>query len=208
MVDRSSVAVRVVRVLIALVVLAAIIQNTVNSVTGAEGASTPAQLFSMFTIQSNLMLVIVFVVGALHGARLPVWWDDVRGAVTFYLVMTGLVYAFVVAPIDELFRWDVGWTNLVLHRVSPVVVVLDWILVHMARRPGWLRPVAWLAYPVAYLAYTWIRGAIVQWYPYGFLDPRPPGGWSQALTMTGIVLVAFLVFAALVHLIGVVRARR
>ena len=63
------------------------------------------------------------------------------------------------------------WINVLLHYVMPVVVVAGWL-----RRPvrtqrgatGWL-PV--LAFPLAYVAYVLVRGAMVGWYPYPFLDP-------------------------------------
>ncbi|GGA73028.1 hypothetical protein GCM10011490_24790 [Pseudoclavibacter endophyticus] len=197
--------VRVLRIAVAAFAGAALVKNTIDAATGA-GETDLVQHFSLFTIQSNLMLVAVLGVGAVSvRRRLPAWWDDVRGAVAFYLVMTGLIYAILVAPPGELFTWDIGWTGIALHRVAPVFAVLDWALVSMTRRSGWGRPLAWLLFPVAYLLYTWARGGSAAWYPYGFLDPLGPGGWAQVLATTAQVFVAFLAVSVVMHAIGRLR---
>lgn len=197
--------VRGVRLAMAAAAAAAIVKNSIDSATGVS-ENDLVQLYSLFTIESNLLLVVVLAVGAVSVRnRLPAWWDDVRGAVAFFLVMTGLVYAILVAPPGELFRWDIVWTNLVLHRIAPAFALADWIWVTMTRRSGWGRPLAWLIFPVLYLVYTWIRGDIAQWYPYDFLDPLGPGGWPQVLSMSAQVLVAFLAVAVVMHVIGRMR---
>lgn len=190
-----------------LFVLAAVAYNTYLSTTGV-GDSSLVQLFSMFTIQSNLVFGLVLIISALRRReQLPRWWDHLRGALAFYLVMTGIVYALLVAPPEEVWSWDITWTNLALHRLAPWFAFLDWVLVTMRVRASLLRPLAWIIYPAAFLAYSWIRGAIVYWYPYSFLDPRPPGSWASVLPVTGIVLVAFLVVATVLHLLGNARVR-
>lgn len=191
------------RVLIALLVAAALLSNAMDAV--AEG--TLARNVSYFTNQSNAAFAVVLLVVALRGPSRPgrpsrpAVLDDVRGAVTFYLVMTGIIYALLVAPLSELGQWDIGWTGTVLHRLAPVAALLDWVLTPRQHRARPIRVLAWLAYPVMFLALTWIRGGITGWYPYGFLDPTL-SGWGTVGATTAVVLVAFLLFAGLVHLIG------
>lgn len=192
-----SVAACTVRVLVALVVLAALVTDAVQ----AAGAGLLAQNVSYFTNQSNLMFVVLVVAGAVVVRRRPPWWEDVRGAVAFYLAMTGIVYALLVAPPEELLRWDIGWTGIVLHRLAPVVAVADWLLTPRARPAPPRRILLWKLYPVAYLVLTWARGAITGWYPYDFLDPTVTS-WPQVLLTTAVVLVSFLVVASLLHLGG------
>lgn len=190
---------RILRGLLGLLILAALTQTVVTSFQDG----TAAQNISYFTFESNLLLALVLVIGALVARRrLPSWWDTLRGAAAFYLVMTGLIYAVVIAPLSELLVWDIGWTGVVLHRVAPVLALIDWAAAPIARRAGWSRPLLWLIYPVLYLGLTWVRGAITGWYPYDFLDPTGPGGWGMVAVMTVVVLVAFLVVGALLHLIG------
>ncbi|MGO1481060.1 MAG: Pr6Pr family membrane protein [Brachybacterium sp.] len=185
-----------VRVLVALLVTAALVSNAIAA--GQDGLL--AQNVSYFTNQSNLMFVVLIVAGLATGSRRAAWFDDVRGAVAFYLAMTGIIYALLVAPLDELLRWDIGWTGIVLHRLAPVVAVLDWLLSLRRRAPSAQRLLWWQLYPVVFLAGTWVRGGVTGWYPYEFLDPTA-SSWAQVLITTAVVLVAFLAIAAAVHLL-------
>ena len=55
--------------------------------------------------------------------------------------------------------------------------------------------VGWsLVYPLGWIAYTFLRGAVVDWYPYPFLDVSEIG-LQSALVRTGIVAVIFLALA-------------
>lgn len=184
-----------VRALTALAVLAALTANALEAMQ--EGLL--AQNVSYFTNHSNLAFVVLVVAALALAPRLPPWFDDARGAVALYLVMTGIIYALLVAPPEELLRWDIGWTGLVLHRLAPVVALADWLLTPR-RGPAPLRRILWWQlYPAAFLVLTWVRGAITGWYPYDFLDPTA-SSWPQVLVTTAVVLAAFLVIAALLHL--------
>ena len=186
----------VLRVLVALLITAALVSNAIDA--GRDGLL--AQNISYFTNQSNLLFVMLILAGSVAGPRLPAWFDDVRGAVAFYLAMTGIIYALLVAPLEELLRWDIGWTGIVLHRLAPVVAVLDWLLARRHRAPQARRILWWQLYPVAFLVGTWVRGGITGWYPYEFLDPTA-SSWNQVLLTTAVVLVAFFAVAAAVHLL-------
>lgn len=185
------------RLLVAAAVLAALVSNAI----GAWQEGLLAQNLSYFTNQSNLAFVLLAVTGAAMVRRRPAWFDDARGAVAFYLVMTGIIYALLVAPLDELTRWDIGWTGIVLHRLAPVAALLDWLLTPQGRPPRARRILWWLLYPVVFLVFTWVRGGITGWYPYEFLDPTA-SSWTQVLLTTVVVLVAFVSIAVVMHLIG------
>lgn len=203
--DPDRLWIRIPRLAVGTLVLAAVAYNTWLA---AIGDGSVLEQFSLFTIEANFVFALALILSALvPSAILPRWWDHLRGALTFYLVMTGIVYAVLVAPPGEFWRWDIEWRNLVMHRVAPLFAVADWLIVSMRTRAGWARPLAWLIFPVAYLVYSWVRGAVTGWYPYEFLDPTLPGGWAAVLQMTAIVLVAFLAFAVVVHVAGNLRAR-
>ncbi len=64
-----------------------------------------------------------------------------------------------------------------------------------------------MVYPLAFLVYSWIRGALTGWYPYDFLNPTLPGGWGVVLVTAAVVLAAFLVVGVVVHVLGNLRVR-
>ncbi|MFE3752990.1 Pr6Pr family membrane protein [Nocardia tengchongensis] len=146
--------------------------------------------FSYFTIQSNILGLIVLVVGGLKdpaGRR----WQVLRGAATLYLTITLIIYAVLLADIDV--QLTERWINDTLHRVIPIVLIADWLLVAAALKPTVKLILGWLIYPLAYGAYTLVRGPFADWYPYPFIDPREQG--YGALTI-GLVVMA-VVFAIL-----------
>ena len=199
--------VRAPRLAVGVLVLVALVQKTIDA-TQPGSEVDAGQLYSEFTVESNLVFGLVLVIAALvPRLRLPSWWDHLFGALVFYLVMTGIIYAVLVAPPDEpWWTWDMYWPQMVHHRLAPLFAALDWLLVTRTVHGRWWRPVAWLAYPVAFLAWSWARGAIDGWYVYDFLDPTLDGGWPGVFATTAQVLMAFLVIGALVHAAGEGRA--
>ncbi|UUL77662.1 Pr6Pr family membrane protein [Pseudarthrobacter sp. Fe7] len=195
--------IRAVRILVGLFVLAALVQKTVDATLPGSDVDVP-QLFSEFTVQGNLVLALVLIVsGVLRRSRLPLWWDHFFGALVLYLVMTGIIYVVLVAPPGEpWWSWDLYWPQMAHHRLAPLVTALDWLLITRTVRGTWWRPVAWLAYPVAFLAFSWVRGGLDGWYVYDFLDPTLDGGWVRVFVATAQVLAAFLVVSVLVHAAG------
>ncbi|WP_169928796.1 Pr6Pr family membrane protein [Brachybacterium ginsengisoli] len=191
------------RLTLALLILAALLTTLVQS--AHDGLV--AQNISYFTNQSNLLLAGVLVAGVVIGGRRPSWFADLRGAAAFYLAVTGIIYALLVAPLDELLRWDIGWTGTVLHRLAPLAAAADWMLTARRRAPSVRRILWWQAYPVVFLAGTWLRGGITGWYPYAFLDPTV-SSWPTVLVTTVVVLAAFFAIASAVHLLEGRLARR
>lgn len=199
--------VRILRLLLGALTVVAVFRNFYRSALGETDNTLPESL-SQFTNEACLVFGLCLLVGTfISRDRLPRWWDHLRGGLAFYMVMTGLIYALLVAEPGEMMRWDLEWTNLALHRLAPVAGLIEWLLVTMTVRGTWRRPLAWLIYPILYLSYTWIRGAIVHWYPYGFLDPTQEGGWPEVLQTTATVLIAFLAISIIVHVLGNLRVR-
>ncbi|GGH93402.1 Pr6Pr family membrane protein [Arthrobacter liuii] len=195
--------IRAVRILVGLFVVVALVQKTFDAALPGNDVDIP-QLYSEFTVQGNLVLGLVLIMsGARRRNRLPGWWDHLFGALVLYLVMTGVIYVGLVAPPGEpWWSWDLYWPQMAHHRLAPLVTALDWLLVIRTIRGPWWRPLAWLGYPVVFLAFSWIRGGIDGWYVYDFLDPTLDGGWARVLGATAQVLIAFLVASLLVHAAG------
>lgn len=160
-----------------------------------QGTPSPyavGNFFSYFTVQSNLMAIVL--VAAMLGAR-DVWsrWPLFRGAVTSYLAMTAVVYECLLAanPLDLMSNLP----DTVLHLVAPIALMIAWILEPPRRQTRCVSALWWLAFPLAYVAYTLIRGAVVHWYPYAFLNPALNGGYFR---IAGWVAVLTLVAGAIV----------
>lgn len=160
-------------------------------------AFSTANYFSYFTIQSNVLGVLVLLIGALRDPQ-DRRWQALRGAATLYLLITGVVYAVLLADIDVMLTDR--WINTVLHRVLPIVLVADWLVVPVRLRITPRLIGGWLSYPLVYGAYTLIRGPLADWYPYPFLDPRQQGYVSLALGLIILTGVFALLAVAVVAL--------
>ena len=174
------------------------------------GALDVVNFFSYFTIQANLIgIAVLLIVAAVGSRQRPIGLEGWRGATTVYLTLTFVVVLALLQNVDV--GLQLGWVDVVLHKVTPVVIVLDWLIDPPYVPISWRRALTWLVYPVAWLGYTLVRGAIVGWYPYPFLDPAN-GGYGQVAETVAVVLVASAVvclfYAWLGTVLGARRRRR
>lgn len=197
------------RVAGAALIAAAIIGQYIHSAdfradNGIVENGVPAvNFFSFFTVDSNILTIAVFLVGAIllirSGDVDPLWFGVGRASVTAYMATTGIVYNTLLRGIEVSEGATLAWSNEVVHVVGPILIVLDWLFA-----PG-RRPLAWkniwivVIFPIVWAVYTMIRGPFVDdptqaalnpdyaggWYPYPFLNP--------ANSELGYVSVAFYV---------------
>ncbi|WP_329062968.1 Pr6Pr family membrane protein [Amycolatopsis sp. NBC_01480] len=158
------------------------------------------RLFSYFTIQSNLILLAAALVLAARPAFDGRVWRVVRLDALLGILITGLVYAIVLAPDIHLTGWALTAT-IGFHYLSPWAAVAAWLL--LGPRPGtgsWGTVAAAFLWPVAWLVYIFVQGAFTHWYPYPFMDVTKIG-FGTAVRNALLVVVVALVFAALVKLL-------
>jgi len=157
----------------------------------------PFNFFGYFTVQSNLLLAAVFLVVVLARAQVHVRTSTtLRACATTLIVIVGLVYATLLAPLGAAGGVALPWANTVLHVFTPLYGIVDW-LAFRDRVPLPLNRL-WvvLLYPLVWLVVVLVRGATDGWVPYPFLDPAH-GYAAVAITCIGIFL-AFLLVGSLV----------
>ncbi|MGW9020402.1 Pr6Pr family membrane protein [Leucobacter chromiiresistens] len=165
--------------------------------------------FSFFTILSNVAAAAALAIGAwvtARGAGAPGWFWGVFGAVTTYMATTGVVYNTLLRGISLDQEATLGWSNEVLHLIGPILVVALWCVAPGRPALPWRHLALAAAFPLAWGAYTLLRGALVDWYPYPFTNPAQPGGYGAvALYLVAIAACIIGVDAAIVR---VSRGRR
>jgi hypothetical protein len=163
--------------------------------------------WSFFTIQSNIMAVAaLFLLVAVPRARRTAVFDGARGAAVLSIAITGVVFALLLSGMQEDLQTATSWVDVVVHKLMPVVVLADWLIDPPRHRLPWWTVLAWLAYPFAWLVYTLVRGEIVDWYPYPFVDVSELGYGGVLARSVGLT-VAFAAAAALLLWLGNRRAR-
>lgn len=185
------------RIGFAVLVAVSIVTQFISS-SGKTGFN-PINFFSFFTIESNILAAIVLLVGSSFALRKHsnTLWDLVRGAATVYMAMTGIIYALFLSGLEVSLQTTIPWVNTVLHYLMPFVMVVDWLINPPRSRISLKRALLWAIYPVAYVAYSLIRGHFVGWYPYPFLNVADHGYASVFVTS---IVIAMGVFALIVLL--------
>jgi len=165
---------------------------------------SPGNFWSFFTIQSNLIaaFVLLLAVWKADDLRRSTTFDLIRGAAVVYLSTTGVVYGLLLSGYQEALQTTLPWVDTLLHRIMPIVMVADWLIDPPHRHIALRDAVWWLLFPFAYMVYSLIRGPIVDWYPYPFLDPNNAGGYG-AVALYGVgIAITVGVFAWLVVLLS------
>ncbi|HEX5825499.1 MAG TPA: Pr6Pr family membrane protein [Candidatus Limnocylindrales bacterium] len=174
-----------------------------------SGFFRPLRFFAFFTILSNLFGAAVFLALAFRRGRTHTrTFDLLRGAAVVYLMVT-LVVVLVLLSGAEL-QVAVPWVDFLVHRVFPIIVLIDWLIDPPSTDLRVKDVVLWLAFPLIWLVVTLIRGAVDHWYPYPFLDPGN-GGYRSVAFHVGMILAGFLVIGGAVNAVSDIlreRARR
>ncbi len=196
-------ALRVVRAGSVALVLAAIVAQAITLMNSNVFDST--RFFAFFTIQSNLIGVAAFAwLVANGGRRRSRGLELLRGGAVIYLTVTFFVVIFLLSGVDV--QLQLGWVDFVLHKLFPVIVVLDWIVDPPTTRLTARDALVWLAYPLVWTGLTMLRGAIDGWYPYPFLNPANGGYGQVAVTIVGVV-IGFVLMSGITIAIGNARAK-
>jgi len=136
--------------------------------------------FAYFTTQSNMAGVVVLGLSglvALAREREPRWLSSVRALVLTYMVVSGIVFGLIAVEANNRgVRVDVPWSSALLHFVIPTLALLDWILGPGRRPVRWRHTLTVLGFPIVWGVVTLVRGALIGWYPYFFLDPGQVDG--------------------------------
>jgi hypothetical protein len=104
------------------------------------------------------------------------------------------VHFFFLRPLLDLGGWDLVEDRL-LHIAVPVLALVGWVVFGPRGRAERRDLVPFLVLPVAWLVYTVVRGELVEWYPYPFVDVNEHGYGVVLLNCAAIA--AAMVAAAL-----------
>jgi hypothetical protein len=164
-----------------------------------RGTSVPETIFrffAFFTITTNILVALCFTYIFLgSNYRIGKFFSKASTvtAITVYIIIVGIVYNVILR-----FTWNPpGLQKLVdelLHSVIPVISVIFWVVLVPASQLKWKNAFPWLIYPIFYMAYVIILGAITTHYPYLFIDVNRLG-YNKALMNAALVLLALFLLS-------------
>ena len=150
--------------------------------------------FSYFTILSNLVIALSLTTTVIKPGSKPGRFfsgTSVQSAMTLYILIVALIYNFIIRitwiqPLPNFL------SNNILHIITPALYLLRWIIYLPKGELTWTSSIKWLIFPFLYLFYSLIRGAIITWYPYSFIDLRKISTSDAAINIV-LVLILFLI---------------
>jgi len=157
--------------------------------TASVGA-TLVQYFSYYTILTNIMIAWVCTV-------LFIRREDTSGrkkvltAILVYILTVGLTYNLMLRSLWKPEGLQLLADNL-LHSIIPLLYLVFWLLFVKKHTLQWNNFLPWLIYPLLYLIYVMIRGAIFGVYPYPFIDVAQigyPKALLNAVMVTGVIVI-------------------
>lgn len=160
-------------------------------------AFTITNYFSFFTILTNTLVTIFYFSMLLPKSKAHAFFSKPghSTAVTLYILIVGLVYQLILR-----FTWSPEGLAMIvdelLHSVNPLLFLIAWIFIFKKNNLNWSLLLKWLIYPLAYLVYSLIRGSIVNWYPYPFIDVTKIG-IQQSLVNSLMVTAMFVLIGSL-----------
>jgi hypothetical protein len=195
--------------LVAFVGLGLEVVLTASSGGGGYFTSAAGRMFNLlfyFTIESNIIIAVTTLLLAIRVRRWSATFRFFWLAGVVGILITGIVYHAVLAQNAHFVGlWAVA-TQL-LHTAVPVLALAGWLVFGPRGRFTW--PLVWLAlvHPAVWLAVTLVRGALVGWYPYPFIDVAQIG-YARMAVNSAVLAVLFLAFAAAATLTDRVVLRR
>ncbi|WP_120494744.1 Pr6Pr family membrane protein [Microbacterium phyllosphaerae] len=193
------------RILALAVIITGVIRHS-DVLTGAPNWTT----LLFYTMVSNLLCLVwvallVVRTGRDLGRRGPAGTSTpsarASGAVMMAITVTMLIYLVVLVPTrfadgdSDIF----SLTDNLIHIITPLLVIVDWLLFVPKGSFRWTDPLLWTLIPYAYLVWAFIYGAVGgeftpgQKYPYPFMDVDALGvggvaQWIVALTLALVVV--------------------
>jgi hypothetical protein len=181
-------------VVVAVCFLITFVLNTVGAEDPNTGEPVPpvapsiwlVRMFSYFTIQSNLLILIAAITLAVAPRRDGRWWRVLRFDAVLGIVITGLVFDTILAPHVHLTGVSLAVT-IGFHYFAPWAALAGFLLFGPRPRIDWRTFGLGFSWPVAWIGYTFVHGELSGWYPYFFLNVSTLG-FPVALRNTAVVL--------------------
>lgn len=185
--------------LLQYVLLIAKTQGTIGPLAGT------VQFFGYFTILTNLAIVAVAATAAM-GAGGFFARPRVRAGVALYIAVTGLIYVLILRHLWQ--PQGADWVaDTGLHYVMPVLYLAWWVLAVPHGKLQFRDLLKWLLFPLVYLGWALLVGAMIGLYPYPFINLAALG-WGRTLANAVGVLFGFLVLGGVILALDGLLGRR
>ena len=154
---------------------------------GAAGAFPRViDLLSYFTIWSQIVVGVVMTLLFLNPERDGKWLRIFRVDSVLMITVTGIVYNIMIGPKFPPVGLNV-YSSFFEHTLTPLLTVLIFLFVGPRHWFSKNTVIAGVALPIVYIFYALTRGAIINQYPYDFIDVVSYGYVPVIITVLAIL---------------------
>lgn len=148
--------------------------------------------FAFFTIQSNIFVAVACALLAVGVVSHATWFRTLRLLSTLAIALTFVVFYAVLRDDNDL-SGKAAAADFLLHTVSPIMCVSGWLFFGPRRLVDRTAIALTVAYLLLWGTFTLIRGEVVGFYPYPFINPdlHSYGRVAVNLVIVGAVFVGF-----------------
>ncbi len=167
---------------------------------GRKGGVVPAAIsfFGFFTIWTNILVAFV----CLRLATFPEWSAgriSLVTATTMFILFVGVIYHALLA-VDHHPEGLSAITNVLMHYLVPAGMLALWLSIVPKGALEWKAALVWLVFPFTYLVFALVRGAILDHYPYFFINVAKYGLSQVLINAVGFTLFLLVLGLAFVGL--------
>lgn len=167
--------------------------------TKGVGIHVIFKLSSFFTINSNLLLLICYMMLLAVDTK---FWNRIstQTALLTYISFVCIVYHVMLQ--DSWNPQGLQWlVSELFHWVNPLIYLIFWLIFVNKKSLAYGQILSWLIFPTIYFIWVLLLGAFGLGYPYPFLNVEKFGLFN--VVMTGFVLLFTLtIIAVFLILIG------
>jgi hypothetical protein len=184
-------------IVIALAAWTGIVLQVIVAVRTGTGHAVPAWrsallVLSYFTVVTNLLVaMLVSARVARVSARSILARPATLAAAAVYIVVVGIIYSLLLRAL-----WAPSGihkaADVILHDLIPVLYLLWWLSFAPKGGLTWIDPLKWLAYPLAYFAFSLLLEHLTGRYTLplrGYPSPGDCHGSPQRTAAAGALLV-------------------
>lgn len=166
-------------------------------------ADNPFQKYAYFTLQSNLLVAILYFVLIFKKKKSRLFYL-LENQVALAIILTGLVFNLMLKPYINIEEYNPnGFSDFLVHTLTPILVLIERIFISEIGKIRVFDPLYWLAFPFVYWIFTIIfvllggnynTESTTSNYPYFFLDFQEWGPWYFLLVLVFIVGIGYLLY--------------
>lgn len=201
---------KITSLILKLIVIASAIVGTIISYNSTNEFMSGSQVFMYFTIQSNLLIALVCLIGIcliLSKKKANNIWFIIKLVSTISITLTGLVFCFVLAPTLGANAWNLA--NILTHVIVPICAIIDFFIIGLDSNYKKIHVLFVTIPPLLYAIYAGI-GYANNWqfskdanYPYFFLNWGSKAGafgFANELPFMGVMYWIILLLLLLIGL--------